>query len=372
MVRAREAGRESRGLEAAVPGGLWPAAPGFLRGTGQRAGRGTARGQPGGAGSYLLQGEGGAVAALLPPQEPVVEVAGGVSSEWGRACGPRAALGTASGRQRAAPAPSPGPGPVPPAHRANRIGQVPKPTIAPLRVPMTKPAELPGRSPPDRGRSGQEDRGCLDAVLTPQHHRETALTPPRTGGRLPAAAGGAQHRVKDCPVTPEPPRFSPGPPGLPQAAQRLPGKGLFWSRLRGERRFGICASFRLGCPTPGGVTLHRPQPKPGSRKKKKKKLTKPQPTERTKARLQSSPPKTNEERRSGARRHGGDRRDPGPGWGGFAGPVLLGQRGAPAGAPGAAAPRLLAALRRAINLFWRTGKRYWGSQPWPGTAPRQG
>lgn len=47
------------------------------------------------AGSYLLQGEGGAVAALLPSQESVVEVAGGVTSEGGRACGPRAALGAA-------------------------------------------------------------------------------------------------------------------------------------------------------------------------------------------------------------------------------------------------------------------------------------
>lgn len=56
-----------------------------------------------GAGSYLLQGEGGAVTALLPSQESIVKVAGGVTSEGGRACGRRAALG-ASERGDAAPA----------------------------------------------------------------------------------------------------------------------------------------------------------------------------------------------------------------------------------------------------------------------------
>lgn len=48
-----------------------------------------------GAGSYLLQGEGGAVTALLPSQESIIKVAGGVTSEGGRACGRRDALGAA-------------------------------------------------------------------------------------------------------------------------------------------------------------------------------------------------------------------------------------------------------------------------------------
>lgn len=124
------AGSGGRAGELPSGGGVRPAAPGrFQRGTGTagppgaagRAGPGGAgreqagtrqgatgvrgRGQRG-AGSYLLQGEGGAVAALLPAQEPVVEVAGRVTSEGGRACGRRAALGAAEQQ----PPPCPGAG----------------------------------------------------------------------------------------------------------------------------------------------------------------------------------------------------------------------------------------------------------------------
>lgn len=253
-----------------MPGGLWPAAPGFLRGTGQRAGRGTARGQPGGAGSYLLQGEGGAVAALLPPQEPVVEVASGVSSEGGRACGPRAALGTASGRRgAAAPAPSPGPGPVPPAHRANRIGQVPKPTIPPLRVPRTEPAELPGRSPPDRGRSGQRDRGCLDAVLTPQHHRESGPDPSSHGQTAPCGCGRCSAPGKTLPGDPGAPSLLSGSPRVapsrPKAARQ---RALLEPPQGGEEVWDLC-QFSLGMPHAGRCHLPPPAVKTGLQEKKK-------------------------------------------------------------------------------------------------------
>lgn len=50
-----------------------------------------------GSRSYLLQGEGGAVTTLLPAQEPVVEVTGGVRSEGGSACGRRATVGWRGG-----------------------------------------------------------------------------------------------------------------------------------------------------------------------------------------------------------------------------------------------------------------------------------
>lgn len=94
MLRA-VVGEESGGVKGSAGGeGLLPVGAEGVR---HRTGESEA-GERRGSRSYLLQGEGSAVATLLPAQETVVEVAGGVCSEGGSTCGRRAPVGSRGGR----------------------------------------------------------------------------------------------------------------------------------------------------------------------------------------------------------------------------------------------------------------------------------